>query len=105
MCATRNDMVDIACGCDAHTVFYSPGSLTYICFAAGGDGMSGDYAKVQTAHKEKTVCHINSDGHDRKSLRAALESRIDTMDQCSHTRGMMFDEHLTWSNSPTKRQW
>ena len=36
--------------------------------------MSGDDANVQTAHNEETVCHINPDGHDRQSLRAALES-------------------------------
>ena len=53
--------------------------------------MSVDDANVQTTHKENAVSRIN---------RAAFESGIDPMDPC----GRMFDEHIKWSNSPTKRQ-
>ena len=56
--------------------------------------MSVDDANVQTTHKENAVSRIN---------RVAFESGIDPMDP-SHPCDRMFDEHIKWSNSPTKRQ-
>ena len=49
--------------------------------------MSGDDANVQTTHKEEAESRINRDGHDRQSLRVALESRIDPMDPVTHAAG------------------
>ncbi len=53
--------------------------------------MSGDDANVQTTHKEETESRINRDGHDRQSLRAALESRIDPMDPVTHAAGCLLN--------------
>ena len=49
--------------------------------------MSGDDANVQTTHNEEAESRINRDGHDRQSLRVALESRIDPMDPVTHAAG------------------
>ena len=52
---------------------------------------SGDDANVQTTHKEEAESRINRDGHDRQSLRAALESRIDQMDPITHAAGCLIN--------------
>ena len=53
--------------------------------------MSGDDANVQTTHKEEAESRINRNGHDRQSLRAALESRIDPMDPVTHAAGCLIN--------------
>ena len=53
--------------------------------------MSGDDANVQTTHKEEAESRINQDGHDRQSLRVALESRIDPMDPVTHAAGCLIN--------------
>ena len=63
--------------------------------------MSVDAANEQTTHKDNVVCRFNRDEHDRQLLRVALESRID-LNGSSHPCGKVFDEHIKWSNSPTK---
>ena len=53
--------------------------------------MSGDDANVQTTHNEEAESRINRDGHDRQSLRAALESRIDPMYPVTHAAGCLIN--------------
>jgi hypothetical protein len=45
--------------------------------------MSGDDGKVHMTNKEESPSRIVQDGHDRQSLRAALQSRIDPIDPLS----------------------
>ena len=53
--------------------------------------MSGDDGNVQTTHKKEAESRINQDGHDRQSLCAALESRIDPMDPVTHAAGCLIN--------------
>ena len=53
--------------------------------------MSGDDENVQTTHKEEAESRIARDGHDRHSLREALESRIDPMDPVTHVAGCLLN--------------
>ena len=53
--------------------------------------MSGDDANVQTTHKEEAGTRINRYGHDRQSLRAALEPRIDQMDPVTPAAGCLIN--------------
>ena len=53
--------------------------------------MFGDDVNVQATHKEEAESRINRDGHDRQSLRAALESRIDPMDPVTHAAGCLIN--------------
>ena len=53
--------------------------------------MSGDDANVQTTYKKEAESRINRDGHDRQSLLAALESRIDSMDPVTHAAGCLIN--------------
>ena len=52
---------------------------------------SGDDDKVQMTHKEESPSCIVQDVHDRLSLRAALQSRIDPMDPVTHVAGCLLN--------------
>jgi len=49
--------------------------------------LCGDDDKVQMTHKEESSSRIVQDGHDRQSICAALQSRIDPMGPVTHVAG------------------
>ena len=55
---------------------------------------SGDDDKVQMTHKEESPSRIVQDGHDRQSLRPALQSLIDQMDPVTHVAGCLMAMEL-----------
>ena len=55
---------------------------------------SGDDHIVQMAHKEESPSRIVQDGHDRQSLRPALQSLIDQMDPVTHVAGCLLAMEL-----------
>ena len=53
--------------------------------------MAGDEEIIQTTHKEEAADRIKRDGCDRKSLRAALQSRIYPLNPVTHVTGCLIN--------------